>query len=123
MIRRPPRSTRTDTLFPYTTLFRSFLQAAEREFTGQGILCTSLLDIEQAPGGQGIEPASVDMVVAANVLNATAELATAVGHARDALVPSGWLVLVEGLRPSRWQDLNFSMKDGWGRSVERRTRA
>src|SRR3546814_2671287 len=25
MIRRPPRSTRTDTLFPYTTLFRSFL--------------------------------------------------------------------------------------------------
>src|SRR3546814_12159188 len=24
-IRRPPRSTRTDTLFPYTTLFRSFL--------------------------------------------------------------------------------------------------
>src|SRR3546814_13515225 len=26
MIRRPPRSTRTDTLFPYTTLFRSRLQ-------------------------------------------------------------------------------------------------
>src|SRR3546814_9598807 len=28
MIRRPPRSTRTDTLFPYTTLFRSLAQAA-----------------------------------------------------------------------------------------------
>src|SRR3546814_4800027 len=27
MIRRPPRSTRTDTLFPYTTLFRSDLRA------------------------------------------------------------------------------------------------
>src|SRR3546814_6426052 len=27
MIRRPPRSTRTDTLFPYTTLFRSLLAA------------------------------------------------------------------------------------------------
>src|SRR3546814_7757123 len=26
MIRRPPRSTRTDTLFPYTTLFRSLLE-------------------------------------------------------------------------------------------------
>src|SRR3546814_6849927 len=26
MIRRPPRSTRTDTLFPYTTLFRSAVQ-------------------------------------------------------------------------------------------------
>src|SRR3546814_16385603 len=33
MIRRPPRSTRTDTLFPYTTLFRSFLQASiDRRF-------------------------------------------------------------------------------------------
>src|SRR3546814_7779385 len=28
MIRRPPRSTRTDTLFPYTTLFRSLLGCA-----------------------------------------------------------------------------------------------
>src|SRR3546814_8107189 len=32
MIRRPPRSTRTDTLFPYTTLFRS----------GQDGLCRAL---------------------------------------------------------------------------------
>src|SRR3546814_1554688 len=30
MIRRPPRSTRTDTLFPYTTLFRSRLQGLRR---------------------------------------------------------------------------------------------
>src|SRR3546814_1122593 len=29
MIRRPPRSTRTDTLFPYTTLFRSPLAPTE----------------------------------------------------------------------------------------------
>src|SRR3546814_330376 len=30
MIRRPPRSTRTDTLFPYTTLFRSILLKAPK---------------------------------------------------------------------------------------------
>src|SRR3546814_14351272 len=29
MVRRPPRSTRTDTLFPYTTLFLSFVQCPE----------------------------------------------------------------------------------------------
>src|SRR3546814_2030323 len=43
MIRRPPRSTRTDTLFPYTTLFRSFDKKigsqlgfgyAQRDFVG-----------------------------------------------------------------------------------------
>src|SRR3546814_11974323 len=30
MIRRPPRSTRTDTLFPYTTLFRSLFFLVQR---------------------------------------------------------------------------------------------
>src|SRR3546814_4713447 len=30
MLRRPPRSTRTDTLFPYTTLFRSHRQGGTR---------------------------------------------------------------------------------------------
>src|SRR3546814_11926378 len=33
MIRRPPRSTRTDTLFPYTTLFRSVPMAALSAFS------------------------------------------------------------------------------------------
>src|SRR3546814_19953829 len=44
MIRRPPRSTRTDTLFPYTTLFRSNVEpardkpraCAKREGAGDG---------------------------------------------------------------------------------------
>src|SRR3546814_20396468 len=36
MIRRPPRSTRTDTLFPYTTLFRSYSPAGW-QFTSSGM--------------------------------------------------------------------------------------
>src|SRR3546814_9587995 len=44
MIRRPPRSTRTDTLFPYTTLFRSVdrydrsVPALARQFIGIDIV-------------------------------------------------------------------------------------
>src|SRR3546814_8381097 len=34
MIRRPPRSTRTDTLFPYTTLFRSDAEGAANLLRG-----------------------------------------------------------------------------------------
>src|SRR3546814_18026623 len=38
MIRRPPRSTRTDTLFPYTTLFRSLVdQVGWREHQGAAV--------------------------------------------------------------------------------------
>src|SRR3546814_8792906 len=36
MILRPPRSTRTDTLFPYTTLFRSFPDWFDRLSSGFG---------------------------------------------------------------------------------------
>src|SRR3546814_19830962 len=35
MIRRPPRSTRTDTLFPYTTLFRSQARVRLRDVVDQ----------------------------------------------------------------------------------------
>src|SRR3546814_4753693 len=34
MIRRPPRSTRTDTLFPYTTLFRSVVRVEDIALAG-----------------------------------------------------------------------------------------
>src|SRR3546814_16957355 len=38
MIRRPPRSTRTDTLFPYTTLFRSIIASSQvKDFLGLSI--------------------------------------------------------------------------------------
>src|SRR3546814_5584742 len=41
MIRRPPRSTRTDTLFPYTTLFRSPDEAFRfmADFEGRSLQC------------------------------------------------------------------------------------
>src|SRR3546814_11940901 len=50
MIRRPPRSKRTDTLFPYTTLFRSQHGAAG---VGQAQAAVAFgVDVEQAGGDQ-----------------------------------------------------------------------
>src|SRR3546814_19857836 len=43
-IRRPPRSTRTDTLFPYTTLFRSLLSERSEEDDEQGDVALSGLE-------------------------------------------------------------------------------
>src|SRR3546814_7340105 len=44
MLRRPPRSTRTDTLFPYTTLFRSLVLTEPRTlyFTAFATLCVCM---------------------------------------------------------------------------------
>src|SRR3546814_1188728 len=41
MIRRPPRSTRTDTLFPYTTLFRSATGASDGSCTNSSAPCST----------------------------------------------------------------------------------
>src|SRR3546814_17739410 len=46
MIRRPPRSTRTDTLFPYTTLFRSHPLIARRNFAVGTALCGNMRPYE-----------------------------------------------------------------------------
>src|SRR3546814_19914471 len=48
MIRRPPRSTRTDTLFPYTTLFRSEHSSVE------GLEIRSVLTCESRRGVCGL---------------------------------------------------------------------
>src|SRR3546814_5781473 len=48
MIRRPPRSTRTDTLFPYSTLFRSRGALRQRD-PGEGAGCLSALRLPGRP--------------------------------------------------------------------------
>src|SRR3546814_906345 len=60
MIRRPPRSTRTDTLFPYTTLFRSLEEGGSRVLSFR----------EKGPGDEGLinggffacEPEILDLI-------------------------------------------------------------
>src|SRR3546814_2051122 len=52
MIRRPPRSTRTDTLFPYTTLFRSLLRRRPRAGREPDRRGRQGLDLCQVPARQ-----------------------------------------------------------------------
>src|SRR3546814_5476553 len=62
MIRRPPRSTRTDTLFPYTTLFRSGRGAGQgaaaafatpKLFQADAVAATGLVDRPVARSHRG----------------------------------------------------------------------
>src|SRR3546814_15104360 len=55
MIRRPPRSTRTDTLFPYTTLFRSIFELDARpEWQNDQALR------DKSDGGRGVNDRTAD---------------------------------------------------------------
>src|SRR3546814_11315041 len=61
MIRRPPRSTRTDSLFPYTRLFRSVVAGLRRQVEGDGepgLPARQVLAVERV-GGLGRRVAGI----------------------------------------------------------------
>src|SRR3546814_7713305 len=88
MIRRPPRSTRTDTLFPYTTLFRSphFVSASAVGYYGA------------APGERLTETAPRGDGFLADLCGEWESAARAAGpHARVALLRTAPIVHPEGV--------------------------
>ena len=81
------------------------------------------LDIERDPVEQGLDAHAFDVVVAANVLHATADLHVALANCRRILAPGGLLVLLELARHSPWLDLVFGLLDGWWRFTDHERRA
>ncbi len=74
---------------------------------------TGRLDVTQALGAQHIEPASIDIVIAANVLHATADLLTTLANVKEALVPGGLLVLNEATSGQDINTVTFGLTPGW----------
>src|SRR3546814_10241508 len=74
MIRRPPRSTRTDTLFPYTTLFRSLTGASNSSFSFSRTAPTTINGSVDLSGGSSTHGGTTH---------------TPVVITRNAVVPSG----------------------------------
>ncbi len=108
-----PRFPADRTEYVFTDISPLFLNAAERRFGKHAFLRTARLDISLAPGEQGFEPGSFDMIVAANVLHATPHLRRTVAHARSLLREDGWLLLLECTSPPLWGDMVFALLGGW----------
>src|SRR3546814_94762 len=98
MIRRPPRSTRTDTLFPYTTRFRSLtmprwsLVAALLLATAGGTALVTAQLIREEPASQGAAGSDEDIAASAEAMAARAEIADD-PHAPK-LAPEGYDVTI-----------------------------
>src|SRR3546814_1415514 len=72
MIRRPPRSTRTDTLFPYTTLFRSVGRPNYSDLTPGGEISYEQNDDGTFDGSVSLGNPNLEPYIA-NALDASAE--------------------------------------------------
>ncbi|HLZ32328.1 MAG TPA: beta-ketoacyl synthase N-terminal-like domain-containing protein, partial [Chloroflexota bacterium] len=119
-----PRLAGTRAEYTFTDISPLFTERARVELgtSGQGRLVTQPLDIEHDPAAQGFAPHSFDVVLAANVLHATADLERSLGHARRLLAPGGVLVIQEITRNPFWLDLIFGLTDGWWRFTDRELR-
>src|SRR3546814_1778279 len=78
MIRRPPRSTRTDTLFPYTTLFRSW--AADSISNNNGRMTVADGATRQAILGLRNDPNVASLMAAEHASDNKAALESALGR-------------------------------------------
>ncbi|MBK8323386.1 MAG: acyltransferase domain-containing protein [Betaproteobacteria bacterium] len=75
----------------FTDVSPLFLQRAREKFPGVSFLRTQLLDIGADLGAQGFEPASFDIVIGANVLHATPDLAVTLStYATCSLPADAW---------------------------------
>ena len=103
------------TEYTFTDVSPLFLERAAEQFASFPFLRRALLDVERDPLAQGFEAGAYDVVIAANVLHATADLREALVNVRRLLAPEGLLLLLEGVAPERWVDLTFGLTEGWWR--------
>src|SRR3546814_17486763 len=125
MIRRPPRSTRTDTLFPYTTLFRSYgfrlpscIDNRPLKFDEWEEMRPQTISVSATPGPWELEPTGglvseqvvrptglIDPVTIVRPVEGPVDAILAHSHAAEA---TGDRVLVPPLPKRRGEDLHES---------------
>jgi acyl transferase domain-containing protein/NADPH:quinone reductase-like Zn-dependent oxidoreductase/SAM-dependent methyltransferase/NADP-dependent 3-hydroxy acid dehydrogenase YdfG/acyl carrier protein len=105
----------TRTHYVFTDVSDAFLARAEGRFQQQyDFVNYRRFDVERDPESQGFAENAFDIVVAANVFHATADLQRTLGHAARLLTPGGLLLGLEK-HEERSLIVIFGLLDGWWR--------
>ncbi len=105
--------------YVWTDLGAAFVSAAHREFARVEGMRFQMLDIERNPEEQGFAGELFDIVIASNVIHATADLRQTLGHVRSLLRPGGVLLMAETTDKQPWIDLTVGFTEGWWRFSDR----
>lgn len=110
--------------YTFTDLSDLFVSQAEAKYASYPFMRYARLNIDEDPQAQGFDLGGYDLVIAANVLHATPELARTLDHIKKLLAANGMLLLLE-VHGSRWLDLTFAfLKQWWDfTDLDRRPRA
>ena len=106
--------------YNFTDISPSFFESAKEKFRSHAErMVFSVLDIEQDPLQQNFEPAKYDLVIASNVLHATANIEVTLKNTRKLLKPGGKLILYEFIDPGCvLPGFIFGLLPGWWLGTE-----
>ncbi len=111
---------RTD--YWFTDVSPTLVAQARGKFSAERF---AVFDLERPPTGQDVPESTFDLVMAANVLHATADLGATLDNLLATLAPQGRLLLLETAPPGRkdqptgWIDLVFGLTEGWWRFTDK----
>lgn len=107
--------------YTFTDLSDAFLIKAKDRLHEFPFVKYAKLDLERDPTTQGYERHSFDVIVASQVLHATADLSVTAAHLRDLLAPDGLLAFAEVVArdPIPLLDIVFGTLEGWWRFTDR----
>ncbi|QUJ69465.1 SDR family NAD(P)-dependent oxidoreductase (plasmid) [Photobacterium sp. GJ3] len=98
----------------YTDISLAFTKHGRQSFGEQyPFVEFSLFNVDQAVDGQGIEPGTIDLVLATNVIHATPYIGRSLGHIKSLLKSDGWLILNELTAAQSPYTLTFGLLPGW----------
>jgi len=101
------------TEYVFTDISASFFKQARAKFQAYPFLQFETLDIEKLPADQDFDLHTFDLIIASDVLHATADLKNTISNVSELLSSQGMVLLLELTDPPYWFDLVFGMLPGW----------
>ena len=101
------------TEYYYTDVSHMFMLKAQQRFARYPFVQYKLLDIEKDPAEQGFDINSFDLVIASDVIHATRNLKTSLGHVKSLLGSEGIMMMLEVTNSPVYLDFIFGMTEGW----------
>ncbi|GAA4092688.1 hypothetical protein GCM10022248_73920 [Nonomuraea soli] len=105
--------------FTYTDISPAFLRHGEQEYGERyPFVSFTTFDVERDPAEQGLQAEGYDVVLATNVLHATADIQRTLANAARLLRPGGVLLINEVTRLADFLTLTFGLTPGWWRFAD-----
>lgn len=109
---------RGQTEYCFTDISNAFFARCKQKFRDYPFIEFKRLDIESDPTSQGFLEHGYDIILASDVLHATADLRDSLDNILRLLSSRGLLVLLEATRKERNADLIFGLTAGWWRFAD-----